>query len=472
MRRSRLIALVASAVALASACPVSDALASDALAARNAPSTPAGFTASWVQPALPGPPLTVTSPQPDQVVPVGQPTIAGTAGTTVGDSAVTVRVYAGSATGTPLQKLTATPGPGGGYSVKPAVPLADGRYTAQAEQHDLLGVRSFAEVSFFVETALPTVKLDSPAGSLLFTATPTLSGTAGTRPGDSSAVALLVYPGDDTSRAPVRLDTGTVAAGGQFSIMIEPSLSDGQYTAVAVQQGAAGSGVSAPQTFQINANGPAVTLDQPAAGASTTDMWLIFSGAAGNKAVDSPKVQLSLYSGASASGQPIGTLSTTRSGAQWSTLWPTRLPPGVYTAQASQSDDLGDTGISSPHSFRIVRSPKLIGSMVRLSRRGLVSLRIGCAAAADLTCTGTVLILTQHRFQPVAGGPVGQLRMLFAYVSIPGGRSALVTRRASTAVTRLLRHRLRVKVKVTTSLTVPGFSPGAVTAIRRLKLSS
>ncbi len=65
------------------------------------------------------------------------PTFAGQAGTAAGDeTSVTVKVYAGATvTGSPVQTLTATPNGAGAYTTG-ASPLADGTYTAQAEQDD------------------------------------------------------------------------------------------------------------------------------------------------------------------------------------------------------------------------------------------------------------------------------------------------------------------------------------------------
>ena len=46
--------------------------------------------------------------------------------------------------------------------------------------------------------------------------------------------------------------------------------------------GLAGTGASAPQTFRIKTQAPALTIDQPAVGSGTKDAEPLFSGAAGN----------------------------------------------------------------------------------------------------------------------------------------------------------------------------------------------
>src|SRR4029079_9168563 len=68
------------------------------------------------------------------------PTLTGTAGTAPSDlPAVTVKLYAGgTASGTPVQVLSTTAAPSGAWSVDASV-LAEGLYTAQAEQSDSAG---------------------------------------------------------------------------------------------------------------------------------------------------------------------------------------------------------------------------------------------------------------------------------------------------------------------------------------------
>lgn len=85
------------------------------------------------------PALTLSSPANGSLVTGGRPTFAGSAGTGFGSaSRVTVQIYAGAtAGGSPIETLTTTRGPGGGYSVGVSSPLANGRYTARAEQDDL-----------------------------------------------------------------------------------------------------------------------------------------------------------------------------------------------------------------------------------------------------------------------------------------------------------------------------------------------
>ena len=103
------------------------------------------------------------------------------------------RVCGGSATGTPVQTLPTTAS-AGAWSA-PASTLAEGVYTAQAQQIDDAGnVGRSAANTFTVDTTAPTLTLTSPANAaLLNTRTPVLSGAAGSAAGDSSVVTVRIY---------------------------------------------------------------------------------------------------------------------------------------------------------------------------------------------------------------------------------------------------------------------------------------
>lgn len=422
---------------------------------------------------------TLDSPANGALISGGQPTFSGQADTSFGTSKqITVNVYSGaSASGTPLRTLHTTRGADGGYSVPIDAPLPDGEYTAQAVQSNLASppdVGHSAPTTFTLHNAPSTITLNSPGSKPLLTATPTFTGKAGSAPNDSAAVALIVYPGTDTKQTPVRFVNGTRDSSGQFSIKVTPGLPDGQYTALAAQVSNGKAATSQPRTFVIKVHGPAVTLTQPANGAHLITQAPTFSGAAGNIVGDGPQVTVILYSGGSAKGKPLGTMHTTRTGSTWTLNWPKALKLGFYTVRAQQSDNAGHTTTTPPHTFQIVPGPTAIGKSVTLTRRGtpIASVPITCPAPAPQSCTGDVLVLTTNAYRPVRGGPTGQLRVLFAYVTIPAGKTLPVQQKVSSAVANMLRHKAPVKVTVSADLT---FSAGATTrysAGRTLRLGS
>jgi hypothetical protein len=97
---------------------------------------------------------------------------------------------------------------------------------------------------------------------------------------------------------------------------------------------------------------PVVTLTLPADGALTNDGTPTLSGTAGTASGDATTVTVRIYSGAAATGTPVQTLTPTRAGVSWSTTAAT-LTSGTYTAQATQSDTLGNTGTSAAHTFTV-----------------------------------------------------------------------------------------------------------------------
>lgn len=154
------------------------------------------------------PMVSLTSPTNGSYTNDVQPSFNGTAGMQPGDQAtVSVDVYSGaSASGSPLETLTGQAGPDGSYSVQPSSPLAQGTYTAQAQQSDAAGnVGVSSANTFTVDTTPPVVSLTAPADdSYTNNTVPSFAGTAGTQPGDQATVTVDVYSGSSASGSPVQ----------------------------------------------------------------------------------------------------------------------------------------------------------------------------------------------------------------------------------------------------------------------------
>jgi hypothetical protein len=422
---------------------------------------------------------TLDSPANGALISGGQPTFSGSAGTTFAASnKITVFVFRGTTPGgTPVQTLTTTRGPNGGYSVGMSSPLGDGQYTAVAEQDDVASPPDpgFSRpTTFTIHNAPPSIQLNSPGSKPLTDPTPTLSGQGGNSPGDSTNIILAVYSGTSTNGTAVRTIQGTRNADGSFSIQVTPALPDGEYTAVAVQGSPRGIATSPPQTFRIKVHGPALTMTKPAPGASIPSQAPVFTGTAGNALGDSTLITVVVYNGHKASGTPVGTMPITRTGATWSAVWTHPLKLGTYTAVAKQSDDAGHTTVTPAVTFQIVPGPNAIGTLVTMSRHGQPTARVSitCIAPPGETCSGSVLVITKGRYRAMPGGPIGQLQVLFAYVSVPSGQTTVVTRPVNAAVARLLRRSAPVKVEVSASLTTPVSSPTGYGGVRTLRLAS
>ena len=128
------------------------------------------------------PVISLTAPSAGATTSNSTPTFAGTAGTSAGDlAAVTVKVYPGSsATGTPTETLNVTRNADGSYRVDASPALADGVWTAQAEQSDASGnIGRSGAVTFTVDTTAPVTTITSGPASLTKTTTATISFTVG-----------------------------------------------------------------------------------------------------------------------------------------------------------------------------------------------------------------------------------------------------------------------------------------------------
>jgi hypothetical protein len=296
------------------------------------------------------PSVAVTEPPAGAVVATRTPSIAGNAGDAPGDAVgVAVELYAGtSATGTPAQTLTTTRS-GAAWSVTPA-PLADGTYTIRARQSDAAGnVGTSAARTFALQADAPQVTLDQPVeGSVLATRTPTVSGTASDRQGDAGTVSVRIFSGAEASGVPVQ-SLSAARSGSSWSVTAA-ALAEGTYTAQAEQSSAGGAiGRSAAVTFTVDTHVAAVTIDQPLPGAHVADATPTMSGTAGTGITASTIVTVRLWAGTTTGGNALQTLTTTRSGAQWSVTAAT-VDDGTYTAQATQATQATTAGatVSSP----------------------------------------------------------------------------------------------------------------------------
>jgi subtilisin-like proprotein convertase family protein len=388
------------------------------------------------------PAVTLTSPADGSATNDTTPTLSGGAGNAAGDSAtVTVKIWTGTGTaGSPLHTLTVARSGGSWSTAAPA--LAQGTYTARAEQSDGANTGVSSANTFRVDTTAPAVTLTNPAsGAFTNDATPSLSGGAGAAQGDSNSVTVKIWSGTQAAGAPLHTLAVTRSSGSWSTTA--PALAEGAYTARAEQADDAGNtGTSPARTFTVdttapdttigdgpsgtvnsteavfqfsstqanssfecrlddggfaacsspksysglsdgphsfdvratdpagNTDGspatrswtidtsvpdttaPAVTLTSPADGSATNDTTPALAGSAGDAAGDSATVTVKIWSGTDTSGAPLHTLAIGRSGGSWSTTAPA-LPDGIYTARTEQSDSATNTGLSSANTFTV-----------------------------------------------------------------------------------------------------------------------
>jgi hypothetical protein len=312
---------------------------------------------------------TVTLSQPPTPSNNTTPSFKGTASAT---TEVTIRIYEGTkAKGSEVSSATAT-GTGGSWTSSNAKPLSTGThtYTAVATQESPLGnpAGRSEPVTFTVNTSAPTVTLNSPP-SVSNNAAPAFTGTAS----DTTTVTVQIYAGPTATGSVVSTVTAPGTGGAWTSSKPSPALKDGLYTATATQSSSLGNpaGVSPLVTFTVDTTAPAVHITTPPNGAELRVSRPTFSGSAGNATGDQQMVTLKIYTGASVSGAPTQTLDIVPSGAKWTTgSSGPQLPDGTYTAQAEQSDDVGNTG-TSVSTFKIkTNSPVVTLNTGAFVRRG------------------------------------------------------------------------------------------------------
>jgi Bacterial Ig-like domain len=200
-----------------------------------------------------------------------------------------------------------------------------------------------------VDPTVP-VTLTAPAdGTMTNDNTPTFSGAANAANGP---VSLEI---DDSNGNPVEILSAS--AGATWSATASPVLLDGSYTAFASQLGSDGvtTDYSNVIGFTVDTTPPAVTLTLSPRG-TINNRTPSFGGAAGTASGDLGTVTAEIYSGSSASGTPVQTLSATPSGGSWSAT-AASLADGTYTVRAYQSDGAGNTGYSLTRTFAIDATP-------------------------------------------------------------------------------------------------------------------
>jgi large repetitive protein len=293
---------------------------------------------------------TVTLNQPPSPSKVTTPPFTGGASDT---TKVVVHIYDSKS----AEVATATANPSGGaWSTENEQGLASGTYTAIATQESSLGNAAGVsnQVAFTVNTAAPTVTLNSPAVRSKNT-TPSFTGTAS----DTTLVTVKVYSGANTEGTPVSTASAPGTGGGWTSGTATPPLADGQYTAVAYQPSSLGNpaGKSLPVPFTVDTKAPTVTLNQPKTPSNVTTPS--FTGTGTEGPAEPSTVTVRIYAGTTATGSVLATAAAKGTGSLWeSGPASPALVRGTYTATATQASSIGNSpGTSAPVTFVIETEP-------------------------------------------------------------------------------------------------------------------
>jgi hypothetical protein len=266
---------------------------------------------------------------------------------------MTLQIYSGAhAEGTPVAKTAIIPSfPT--WSASSPVALAQGRYTALAEEvneSDATG-RSTA-VTFNVDTTPPAIAVNAVA-PLTNHATPQFSGVAGTAEGDADSVTVSIYQGAIVTGTAVQRGVASVSSGKWAYNATH--LAEGVYTVQAVQVDEAGNvGASAASTFTVDTTPPGLSIASPTGATTFGVSTPTLRGNAGQASGDLQTVSVKVYAGSSASGTPVQQLQLAAS--EWiAGVSGKALPNGQYTAVAEQADLAGNVARNSV-TFEILAS--------------------------------------------------------------------------------------------------------------------
>jgi len=183
--------------------------------------------------------------------------------------------------------------------------------------------------------------------------TPTFKGTA---PGNEP-VTVNIYEGAPTSGHLVATAEAKPSASGTWTVGPVERLPNGTYTLQAEQEGPHNIRYEEEVPFAVDANPPPVTLTSPASGTSAVGSSQALSGSAGTDEGDEPATTIRLYAGSSVAGAALRSPSVDAVNGSWSAVLE-GLSPGTYTAQAEQSDDVGNVGRSQAVTFTLAASPQ------------------------------------------------------------------------------------------------------------------
>jgi hypothetical protein len=230
----------------------------------------------------------------------------------------------------------------------------NGTYTVTVTQSDAAGnVGTSGPKTIVVDTVAPIVTLTSVNGAprtFPYTSNTNvilLAGACGTAAGDAGTVSIAI-----TGAA---TQNGVAACtAGAWSYVPSPTLSaPGDYFVNVTQIDNAGNtGSSGAHPITIDTTAPAVAITNPTPSA-TTGPTPVIDGTRGTATGDLPTVTVKIYSGPTATGTPVQTLTDPNTGGTW-TVTAATLAPGEYTVQAEQSDAGTNLGLSTPVTFTVV----------------------------------------------------------------------------------------------------------------------
>ena len=276
------------------------------------------------------PAVEVISPASDSITANTQPAFSGTSepGSEV---IVTLRDANGDAIAT--QTVTADPVTGAWSADFLTMDLENGAYTVDVDSTDAAGNTSSASSSFTVDTtALPLEITNIGEGESINDDTPELAGT--TAPGATVTVTITNEAGEVVSVKEVTADEN-----GDWSVELDDTLPEGNYTATATVESAAGVESTASTGFTIDTSAPDLMVDEDQFG-PTNDTTPNISG------TGEPGAQITVTV-VNEAGEVVQTITTTADeNGDWSVELD-ELGEGDFDVNIEATDAAGNSSMAS-----------------------------------------------------------------------------------------------------------------------------
>ncbi|MBQ4830231.1 Ig-like domain repeat protein, partial [Alteromonas sp. MMG017] len=251
------------------------------------------------------------------------PTISGTTDQALGS---TVSISVTDSEGN-SQTFTTTVDENGTFSVEVPANLADGEFTVTATVSDDAGNQDTASTNGTIDTAAPTLNLDSLSNDN--DTTPAISGTSDLPEG--SAVTLVITDGlGNQQTIEVSVDDN-----GNFSAEVPSALAEGDYSVTATATDTNGNTASTTQTGgTVDTAAPVITLNEQGTGNDATPTL------SGNSDLPQGSIVTLTVTDSAGDTQTINALVNTDG--SFSIDVPLALAEGDYTVTATAQDEAGN----------------------------------------------------------------------------------------------------------------------------------
>ncbi|MEA2172137.1 MAG: hypothetical protein QOF76_5437 [Solirubrobacteraceae bacterium] len=299
-----------------------------------------------------GPTFAVGPVDGDDVTREQRPSISGsTTSHLVGDGPVMVTFSAGGAMVGSVRSVAPNAATGA-WSASPDADLPEGQITVSVVQTDRAGTTAPATTHpFTVDRTPPQLAIGAVSGDdLTPELRPAITGSTDTR-GAADGHVLVTFLSGTTPVGTVR-DAVPDAGTGAWSASPDADLPEGSVTVRVTQTDLAGNAPADPvsRTFSVDATPPAVSLAQPAAGATLPEGTVTIGGSANGATTVSITVLRV------AGGQQVATASGLVPSASGAFSAPVPLAAGSYTAAAAATDLAGNTATTAPVAFSVAGS--------------------------------------------------------------------------------------------------------------------